>query len=392
MADLLENEVATLDTLLSAAVEKGDFPGVAAVAANRDGVVYRNAFGVASSDPLRDMAPDTVAWIASMTKTIVALGALQLVERGQLDLDAPMSDVLPQLAEQQVLDGFDDRGQPVTHTATIPVTLRHLLSHTAGNGYHFWHADVQRYQEVMGLPGIIECREATLTTPLLHEPGTAWVYGMNIDWVGKAIEKISGGTLEEYLRANILDPLGMTDTSFIIEAGSRARLSGMNVRTPEGDLVQVPFEMTQEPEFQMAGGAMYGSVDDYVTLLRMLLGNGTLDGVRILAAETVEEARRNQIGDLAIGPIHTVDPGSSNDVDFLPGQPKKWGLLGMINVDPAPNGRSAGSLFWAGLGNTYFWVDWDNGDCGALFTQILPFADHKVLDAFEAFERSVHRL
>ena len=392
MADLLENEVATLDTLLSAAVEKGDFPGVAAVAANRDGLVYRNAFGVASSDPLRDMAPDTVAWIASMTKTIVALGALQLVERGQLDLDAPMSDVLPQLAEQQVLDGFDDMGQPVTHTATIPVTLRHLLSHTAGNGYHFWHADVQRYQEVMGLPGIIECREATLTTPLLHEPGTAWVYGMNIDWVGKAIEKISGGTLEEYLRANILDPLGMTDTSFIIEAGRRARLSGMNVRTPEGDLVQVPFEMTQEPEFQMAGGAMYGSVDDYVTLLRMLLGNGTLDGVRILAAETVEEARRNQIGELAVGPIHTVDPGSSNDVDFLPGQPKKWGLLGMINVDPAPNGRSAGSLFWAGLGNTYFWVDWDNGDCGALFTQILPFADRKVLDAFEAFERSVHRL
>ena len=392
MADLLENEVATLDTLLSAAVEKGDFPGVAAVAANRDGLVYRNAFGVASSDPLRDMAPDTVAWIASMTKTIVAVGALQLVERGQLDLDAPMSDVLPQLAEQQVLDGFDDMGQPVTHTATIPVTLRHLLSHTAGNGYHFWHADVQRYQEVMGLPGIIECREATLTTPLLHEPGTAWVYGMNIDWVGKAIEKISGGTLEEYLRANILDPLGMTDTSFIIEAGRRARLSGMNVRTPEGDLVQVPFEMTQEPEFQMAGGAMYGSVDDYVTLLRMLLGNGTLDGVRILAAETVEEARRNQIGELAVGPIHTVDPGSSNDVDFLPGQPKKWGLLGMINVDPAPNGRSAGSLFWAGLGNTYFWVDWDNGDCGALFTQILPFADHKVLDAFEAFERSVHRL
>lgn len=289
-----------------------------------------------------------------------------------------------------MLDGFDDAGQPVTHSTTTPVTLRHLLTHTAGNGYHFWHADVQRYQQVMGLPGIIECREVTLTTPLMHEPGSAWVYGMNIDWVGKAIEKISGGTLEEYLRANILDPLGMKDTSFIIGSDRRARLAGMHVRTPEGELVQVPFEMTQEPEFQMAGGAMYGSVDDYVTLLRMLLGNGTLNGVAILAPETVEAARRNQIGDLGVGPIATVDPGSSNDVDFLPGQPKKWGLLGMINVDPTPNGRSAGSLFWAGLGNTYFWVDWDNGDCGALFTQILPFGDHKVLDAFDAFERSIH--
>jgi len=392
MSDLLTTEVSAIDTLLSGAVHDGDFPGVAAVAATREGVVYRNAFGAASSDPRMDMAPDTVAWIGSMTKMIVAVAALQMVERGQLNLDGPMSEVLPQLADQQVLDGFDEAGQPVTHTATTPVTLRHLLSHTAGNGYHFWHADVQRYQKVMGLPGIIECREATLTTPLMHEPGTAWVYGMNLDWVGKAIEKVSGGTLEQYLRANILDPLGMNGTSFIIDPDRRARLAGMNVRTPEGDLIQVPFEMTQEPEFQMAGGAMYGSADDYVTLLRMLLGDGTLDGVTILNPEIVKEARRNQIGELQVGPIRSVDPGSSNDVDFLPGQPKKWGLLGMINVDQSPNGRSAGSLFWAGLGNTYYWVDWDNGDCGALFTQILPFADDKVLDAFDAFERTVHQL
>lgn len=390
MTNQLNREPSTIDDLLSTAVRSGDLPGVAAVSATREGIVYRNAFGIASSDPEREMRPDTVAWLGSMTKMIVVIAALQLVERGQLSLDAPISDVLPELAEQQVLDGFDDDGKPITHTVRTPVTLRMLMSHTAGNGYHFWHADVQRYQEVMGLPGIIECREDTLSTPLIHEPGSAWVYGMNIDWVGKAVEKVSGGTLEEYLRANILDPLSMHSTSFIIDPDWRTRLAGMNARTPDGELVPIPFEMTQDPEYQMAGGAMYGSVDDYVTLLRMLLANGTLDGVQILSAETIEEARRNQIGDLEVGPISSVDPGSSNDVDFLPGLPKKWSLLGMTNEVSTPSGRSAGSLFWAGLGNTYFWVDWDNGDCGALFTQILPFGDHKVLDTLDAFERAVH--
>lgn len=390
MTHMLSHTSSTIDTLLSTAVERGDFPGVAAAAANGTGVTYRNAFGLASSDSERSMSNDTVAWIGSMTKMIVAIGALQLVERGQLSLDGPLSDVLPDLATQQVLDGFDDQGQPITHQVATPATLRQLLAHTAGNGYHFWHADVLRYQEVMGLPGIIECREATLTTPLVHEPGTDWVYGMNLDWVGKAIEKVTGLTLEEYLRANILDPLGMDSTSFILNDDHRERLAAMNVRMPEGELVQVPFEMTQEPEFQMAGGAMYGSVDDYLTLLRMLLANGTLDGVQILTPDTIAEARKNQIGDLEVGFIPSVDPGSSNDVDFLPGQRKKWGLFGVINLEDTATGRSAGSLFWAGLGNTYFWVDWDNDDCGVLFTQILPFADEKVLDAFDAFEAAVH--
>ncbi|MFI5800380.1 serine hydrolase domain-containing protein [Streptomyces sp. NPDC051677] len=379
----------SLDTVLRESVESGLIPGVVALAATSDGVVYEGSFGPRVLGTDTAMTTDTVFWLGSMTKMIVAIGALQLVERGKLSLDAPLGTLLPQLAEPQVLEGFDDDGLPVLRAARTAVTLRHLLTHTAGNGYHFWNADVLRYQEVMGLPGIIECREATLTTPLTFDPGTAWQYGMNLDWVGKAIEKVSGVSLEDYLREALLDPLGMSDTTFVLTAGISARLAGMHARTPDG-LVPVEFEMTQEPEFQMGGGAMYGSARDYLTLLRMLLGRGELGGVRVLSEDSVDEALRNQIGGLRIGLIASVDPASSNDVDLLPGIDKTWGLLGLRNEAPGTQGRSAGSLFWAGLGNTYFWVDHGSDDCGLLCTQILPFADQAVLDTFDSFERTVH--
>ena len=332
-----------------------------------------------------------MAWLGSMTKMIVAIGALQLVEQGRLDLDADIGTVVPALAEPKVLEGFDDEGRPKVRPANGAVTLRRLLSHTAGNGYHFWNANVLRYQEAEGLPGIIECREATLTTPLLFDPGTSWEYGMNIDWVGKAIEAVSGQDLEQYLRGSVLDPLKMSATSFRLGPALRDELAAMNFRSPDG-LVRIEFEMTQEPEFLMAGGAMYGSPADYLTLLRMILGGGEVDGVRILREDTVTEALSNQIGDLTIGKITTVDPGSSNDVEFLPGTTKKWSLLGMLNVEETPGGRSAGSLFWAGLPNAYYWVDRDKGNTGVLFTQILPFGDHAVLELFERFENAVRAL
>jgi methyl acetate hydrolase len=373
----------SIDRLLAGAVERGEIPGTAALAANAGGVTYRGAFGTRGGGAR--WTPDTVAWLASMSKMIVCIGALQLVERELLDLDVPLGGLLPQLAEPQVLTGFDDEGGPLVRPAAAPVTLRALMSHTAGNGYHFWDADVLRYQQGCGLPSVIECREAALSTPLMFDPGTSWEYGVNIDWVGKAVERASGLSLERYLRENVLDPLGMTSTSFILTDERRRRLAGMYARTPDG-LVPIDFEITQEPEFFMAGGAIYGSPEDYLTLLRMLLANGTLDGARILRPETVTEAMRNQIGDLTIGGFASVDPASSYDVEFMPGITKKWGLLGMINGEATPGGRSAGSLFWAGLCNSYYWVDWANGNAGVLFTQILPFGDPAVIRLFDEFE------
>jgi methyl acetate hydrolase len=375
-----------IDQVLGGAVERGDVPGVAALAADSGGVTYSGAFGTRVGD--EPFGTDTVAWLASTTKAIVAVGALQLVERGDLELDAPLGTLLPALAELQVLEGFDADGTPRLRPARTAVTLRNLLSHTAGNGYHFWNADILRYQQDNGLPNIIECREATLTTPLTFDPGTDWQYGMNIDWVAKAVEKVTGRPIGDHLRTSVLDPLGMDDTTFTLSPEHRTRLAGMSVRTPDG-LVPIEFEITQEPEFQMGGGGMYGSPADYLRFLRMLLADGTLDGVRILSPETMAEAKRNQIGDLTVGRIATVDPASSNDVDLLPGTTKKWSLLGMLNVEETPGGRSAGSLFWAGLCNSYYWVDWEKGNTGLIVTQILPFADGTVLDLFAQFENAV---
>ncbi|QKZ17607.1 serine hydrolase domain-containing protein [Streptomyces chartreusis] len=375
-----------IDGLLAARVERGDVPGVAALAANAGGVTYRGAFGARrGAEP---WTVDTVAWIASMTKVITSVAALQLVERDQLSLDDPLGGLIPQLAEPKVLEGFDTNGRPRLRPAATAVTLRNLLSHTAGYAYHFWNADVKRYQETEGLPGIIECREATLATPLVFDPGTKWEYGTNTEWVGKVVEAVSGQRLEDYLRGHILDPLGMSSTSFVISADHRTRLAGMTARTPDG-LVPIEFEIPQDPEFQMGGGGMYGSPADFLTFLRMLLGNGTLNGIEILRPDTMAEAARNQIGDLTMGEIKTVDPASSNDIDLMPEVTKKWSLLGMLNVEETKGGRSPGSLFWAGLANCYYWVDWAKGNTGVVFTQILPFGDRIVLDLFEEFENAV---
>jgi methyl acetate hydrolase len=378
-----------IDEVLAAAVEDGAVPGVAALVGDRDGIVYSGASGSRGDDAL--FTPDTVGWLASTTKALVAVGALQLVERGVVDLDAPIGPLLPQLADLGVLEGFADDGTPRIRPARSAVTLRNLLSHTAGNVYHFWNANALRYQRDLGLPSIDACRNATLTTPLMFDPGTAWEYGMNIDWVGKAVEAASGLSLGDYLRANVLDPLGMADTTFRLSAEHRSRLATMHVRTPDGP-VPMRFEVPQDPEFQMGGGGMYGSPADYLRFLRMLLREGELDGARILAPETVAQARRNQIGDLTVRRLETALPSGSHDVDFLPGTTKKWSLLGMLNVEATPGGRSPGSLFWAGLCNSYYWVDWHRGDAGLLVTQILPFADPAVLDLFDRFEETSRRL
>jgi len=379
-----------IDRLLAAAVGSGEIPGVCAVAVTADGTRYSGSFGNRAAG--LPWTEDTVAWLGSMTQPITVIGALQLVEQERLELDRGLGDVLPELARPQVLEGFDDGGRPVLRPARTPITLRHLITHVAGNGYHFWNGNVRKYQEVTGLPSIVECRNVTLShTPLMFEPGTAWEHGMNIDWVGKVIERVTGQDLEEYLRQNVLDPLAMSATSFRLSPPLRENLAVMNARTP-GGLTPIEFEMTQDPEFLMGGGGLYGSASDYLILLQMLLGSGQVDGTRILRWETVDEAFRNQIGDLAIGKITSADPASSNDFELMPGITKKWGLLGLYNVQETPGGRSSGSLSWAGLPNVYFWVDRDKGNAGALFTQILPFADPAVLDLFDRFENAVRAL
>jgi len=379
-----------VDAALERAVEAGQVAGVVALAADGHEVVYQGAFGKREIAKEPDMTLDTVFWIASMTKAVTSVAAMQLVEQGKLQLDEHMGSRFTELASPQVLEGFDSDGTPRLRPARRPMTLRHLLTHTAGFTYDIWHADTGRYMAHVGIPGIIECRNVTLGTPLAFDPGERWEYGINIDWVGKTVEKVSGQSLEDYFREHIFSPLGMTDTSFVIRPDQRRRLAGMHVRNPDGSLEAIEFEMPQQPEFFMGGGGLYSTGPDYLKFLQMLLHGGRFDGAQILRPETVAEMGKNHIGELTVGLLKTAIPASSNDAEFFPGMVKKWGLAYMISTEEAPTGRSGGSLAWAGLGNTYYWIDPTKRLAGLILTQVLPFADAKVVRLFGRFERAMY--
>lgn len=380
-----------VDDLLGAAVERGDVPGVVAVVVNRDEVLYEGAFGKRNLTTSEPMTYDSVCWIASMTKAITGACTMQLVEQGKLDLDAPAEQWVPMLKEAQVLEGWNDEGKPKLRPPKRPITLRQLLTHTAGFSYEFWSADILRYQEVAGVSNIASGRIAALKTPLLFDPGERWEYGIGIDFAGLAVEAVSGKKLSAYMQDYLLSPLGMRDTAFKIRPDMRARLATIHARGDDGTLTPIAFELPQDPEFDLGGGGLYGTAGDYARFVRMVLNRGELDGVRVLDAETVDMMCQNVIGDLRVTPMKTVMPQFSNDAEFFPGLPKGWGLTWQVNLEPAPTGRSAGSLQWAGLANSYFWIDPVRGIGGVYMTQITPFADVKSLPLFEAFETEVYR-
>ena len=373
---------------LRRAAEAGEIPGVVATAGTADGSIFEAAFGFRDVAARTPMTTDTVVWIASMTKAVTAACAMQLVEQGRLTLDGDVAKVLPQLGTVQVLDGFDGSGRPRLRTPKRPITLRHLLTHTSGYAYDMWNADILRYMSATGTPGIISCRNAALALPLIADPGDAWSYGISIDWAGKAVEAVSGQSLDRYMRENLLKPLGMTDTAFRIGDAQRKRLARVHVRGPDG-LTPTDMEIPQEPEFHMGGGGLYSTVGDYLKFARMILGRGALNGVRVLQPETVAAMARNAMGDLVCRPMISAVPSATNDVPFVDGM--KWGLSFLINPVPLPTGRSAGSLAWAGLANSYFWIDPIRGIAGVYATQLLPFNDDKAIGAFAAFETAVYQ-
>jgi CubicO group peptidase (beta-lactamase class C family) len=363
-----------------------------ALAANDKGTIYSGAFGLRSLGQPQAMTVDSVFWIASMTKAVTTAAAMQMVEQGKLKLDQPASEILPDLASAQVLEGFDAAGAPKLRPAKRPITLRQLLTHTAGYTYDIWNENTGRYEKQANLPALITCKDDALKTPLAFEPGDRWEYGINIDFAGKMVEKVSGERLESYFHEHIFGPLGMADTSFKLSPSQRARLVAMHARGADGSLKPIEFEMPQEPEFFMGGGGLYSTGPDYLKFVRMFLNRGNLDGKTVLRPETVAMMGKNQIGDVNVVVLKSVIPDSSLDAEFFPGMVKKWGLGFMINTETAPTGRSAGSLAWAGLANTYFWIDPTKNIAGVILMQLLPFADPQALQTFAEFESGLYKV
>ncbi len=385
-------DTSDIDSILEAAVESGEVPGVVAMAATSDGVIYQGAFGKRYVAADEDMTLNTVFRIASMTKPVTSVAAMQLVEEGALDLEAPVAEHIAGFSELRILEGLDEAtGQPRYRSAATAVTVRHLFTHTAGFGYEVWNDRLRRVTEAGLVPSATAGGDGFLNAPLVFEPGERWHYGISTDWLGRLVEEQRGSTLDEVFAERVLLPLEMQDTHFNVPASDVERLVTVHVRRADGGLVEGPRAPPAAVSFFSGGGGLYSTAGDYVRFLRALLRGGELDGVRILEAESIEMMGRNHIGELEAGAMRTVMPEVSNDFDFFPASVDRFGLGFLINTEPVPGGRASGSLAWAGLYNTYFWVDPAGDVAGVLLTQILPFNDGAVIELLGEFERAVYR-
>ncbi|ODS91428.1 MAG: 1,4-butanediol diacrylate esterase [Comamonas sp. SCN 65-56] len=383
-------------------------PGVSAAVTDRLGTIYQGSRGVRNTGTGEPFEPDTVCAIFSTTKAIAGTACLQLVEDGLLDLDAPAKEYVSQLGDIQVIEGFDSEGKPKLRAPRRDVTTRHLLTHTAGFAYDFFNETYTRLANGQGQPWVVDASWKSIKTPLLFDPGEQWEYGTSIDWAGMVVEAITGRRLGEVMQTRILGPLGMNDTAFTMTPSMKARQATIHARE-DGDGSLIPLDgvtLPQEPELHMGGHGLYGTATDYVKFIRMWLNDGRSDsGEQILRPETVEMASRNHLPKgmhikmlPGVGATNTAKsilpvskPRLSNDAEFFPGMPKTWALTFMINEEPAPTGRPAGSLAWAGLANLYYWIDRKNGVGGYWATQIFPFADPTSVAGFLEMERATYQ-
>ena len=370
----------------------GGAPGVVAMVTDRKGNLYEGAAGRRQLGSEQAMTTDSVMAIFSTTKALTGTLLMQLVEEGKVRLGDAAKKYVPEIAEIQVLDGFDAAGQPRLRAPKSDITLNQLMLHTAGFSYEFFSADDLKFRTARGIPTVVSGTFASVRTVLQFDPGEQWGYGVNIDWVGKVVEAARGKRLGEVMAERIFAPLGMADTGFVMSDSMKARRATLHDRAMDGKLTPLPeLILPQPPEMDMGGHGLYATVGDYMKFIRMMLNDGAGPNGRVLKAETVEQMSRNGLGELKVGGWPTSIPSLSNAGEFFPGLPKSWAYTFMVNDEPAPTGRPAGSLMWAGLGNLYYWIDRKNGIGGFWGSQILPFLDVASYPGFVDFETEVYR-
>lgn len=379
-----------IDQVLREAVDSKNVPGIVAMVAVGDRIIYEGASGKRETIKNIPMTVDSIFRIASMTKPITSVAVMQLVESGRVKLDEPVATYLPELFQVKVLEEFDaSTGKAKLRPASSAPTVRQLLSHTSGFAYEFFDARLHGYVATVAVSSLLQGDDAFLKAPLLFDPGTRWEYGISTDWLGKLVEKVSGQTLEDYFRQHIFQPLGMTDTFFDVPPEKQRRVVAIHQRQEDGSFQQSapPFKPVH---FFSGGGGLYSTASDYLKFARMLLGRGKLGDKRILRSETVDEMSRNQIGDLTIMELRSSIPQFAKDPSRIPGSLDKFGLGFGINSKPVEGGRYSGSLAWAGIYNTFFWIDPSRKTCAVILMQILPFCDNAATSVVEHFERAVY--
>jgi len=377
-----------LDRQLKAVVARG-IPGVVALAADRRGLFYEGAAGLRKAGEPQSIDVDSILTLFSCTKPITAVAALQLWEDGRLDLDAPASRYAPELASLQVFEGFDAAGAPRLRAPKREITTRSLLLHTAGMSYDFLNADYARLKARLGADAG-RGRKAELLLPLMFDPGEAWEYSRSMDWAGLVVEAIEGERLDAVFKRRIFAPLGMGSTGFALTASMAERRASLHAFDAAGALQPTDYGYVDNPEVFMGGSALLGSASDYLRFLRMWIDGGVGENGPVLKPETIRYAAQNHLGTLEVRPLPAVDPSRTRPFEMYPGVRKSWALSFLRLEEPAPTGRPAGSLSWAGLANLYFWIDLDNGIVGFWAAQYLPFLHEDALSGYLDFERAIY--
>jgi methyl acetate hydrolase len=363
-----------LDALLERAADGKRVPMAVAMVAGKAGVTYEHATGAGK---------DAIFAIASMTKPVTSVAVMQLVEAGRVKLDEPAATYVTELSAVRVLDGGKLR------PPKSPILVRHLLTHTAGFGYEFLNADLLALVAKKELPSVMGGGDGFLKAPLVFDPGARWEYGINTDWLGRIVERVSGQSLELYFREKIFTPLGMTDSFFNVPAAKKARMVAVSQRLPDGGLGPLPAPAAADVTFLSGGGGLYSTAGDYLRFLRMLMAGGELEGRRILSAQSVAAMGSNQIGALPLRSMTSVIPQLAGSAD-LPGALDKFGFGFALNTKPTDSGRGAHTMAWAGIYNTFFWIDREKQVAAVLLTQMLPFLDAAPKQLLEEFDRAVY--
>jgi methyl acetate hydrolase len=378
-----------IDEVLEQAVDSGAVPNVVAIAADRKGIIYEGAAGPRVPGESGIVDADTRFRIMSMTKMVATVAALQLMEQSKLDLDAPVEEYCPEFAQVPVLERVEG-DTPVLRPPASKATVKQLITHTSGLGYWFWSSGVSAWEQATGTPNVLSGSKVIFNAPMVADPGTRFIYGINTDWLGRVVEAAGGRGLDEAIATGITEPLGMTRTAFTITEDQLHEATPVHLRGQDGAWAASDIELVSEPDWWAGGHGLYSTPHDYLAFQRMLLGNGTSpDGVEILASETVDAAFTNQIGDLDFpAEIPTADPASSFGLSVGPGY--KWGYGLLLNMHDEPGRRRAGTGAWAGLANTHYWVDRLTGITGAIYSQFLPFIPPEALQLYSDFETALY--
>ncbi|HEY1546148.1 MAG TPA: serine hydrolase domain-containing protein [Xanthobacteraceae bacterium] len=375
----------SLDGELQHAVERKDAAGVVVMAADRKGAIYQGAFGVADIGTARPLKMDSLFRIASMTKAVTSTAAMQLIEQGRFALDDPVSKYFPEFAKLQVFESFDHAtGAYRLRPAAGPVTVQHLFTHTSGLGYTFTSDILRDFKPRSG--------ESYPVGPLLFDPGTRWHYGTSVDWLGRLVEKTSGLSLEDYFHQKIFVPLNMPDTFYFVPKDKATRLVTVNRRLADGGLAKDSVQPPTSGFTPVGGGGLTSTAADYIRFTRMVLNGGELDGARVLSAKSVTAMGQNHIGAVGVPALKSAMPDRSADFSFIADGRDKWGLGFLITTDAVAGKRSAGSLSWGGIDNTFYWIDPARGISGVIMMQFLPFAEKRALSVYDTFERGVYRM